>query len=101
LSRAGYRVIEAEDGMKALELLVDEPPDALLLDMEMPNLNGYDVLSMMRAHPELASVKVVMLTSHTAEKHQTHARELGAHAYLTKPCPDDMLLSTLHALLTS
>lgn len=101
LSRAGYRVIEAEDGMKALERLVDEPPDALLLDMEMPNLNGYDVLSMMRVHPELASVKVVMLTSHTAEKHQTHARELGAHAYLTKPCPDDTLLSTLHTLLTS
>ncbi|MGI9061568.1 MAG: response regulator [Ktedonobacteraceae bacterium] len=101
LSRAGYRVIEAEDGMKALELLVDAPPDALLLDMEMPNLNGYDVLSMMRVHPELAHVKVIMLTSHTAEKHQTHARKLGAHVYLTKPCPDDMLLSTLHTLLTS
>ncbi len=101
LSRAGYRVIEAEDGMKALELLVDEPPDALLLDMEMPNLNGYDVLSMMRIHPELANVKVVMLTSHTAEKHQAHARKLGAHVYLTKPCPDDILLSTLHTLLTS
>jgi len=100
LSRAGYRVIEAEDGMKALKLLVDEAPDALLLDMEMPNLNGYDVLSMMRVHPELAHVKVVMLTSHTAEKHQAHARELGAHVYLTKPCPDDILLSTLQTLLT-
>jgi chemosensory pili system protein ChpA (sensor histidine kinase/response regulator) len=101
LSRAGYRVSEAEDGMKALALLVDEPPDALLLDMEMPNLNGYDVLSMMHVHPELANVKVIMLTSHSAEKHQMHARELGAHIYLTKPCPDDILLSTLHILLRS
>ena len=101
LSRAGYRVTEAEDGMKALALLVDDPPDALLLDMEMPNLNGYDVLSMMRVQPELANVKVIMLTSHAAQKHQTHARELGAHVYLTKPCPDDILLSTLHTLLTS
>jgi chemotaxis protein histidine kinase CheA/CheY-like chemotaxis protein len=101
LSRAGYRVIEAEDGMKALELLVDQPPDALVLDMEMPNLNGYDVLSMIHVHPELANVKVVMLTSRSSEKHQARARELGAHSYLTKPCPEETLLSTLHKLLTS
>ena len=101
LTRAGYRVVEAEDGMKALELLVDQPPDALVLDMEMPNLNGYDVLSMMRVHPELANVKVVMLTSRSSEKYQARARELGVHSYLTKPCPEDMLLSALHKLLTS
>ena len=101
LSRAGYHVLEAEDGMKALQLLVDSPPDALVLDMEMPNLNGYDVLSMMRVHPELANVKVVMLTSRSSEKHQARARELGAHSYLTKPCPEETLLSTLHKLLTS
>jgi len=101
LSRSGYRVSEAEDGMRALEKMVDQPPDALVLDMEMPNLNGYDVLSMMRVHPELANVKVIMLTSRTSEKHQVRARELGAHIYLTKPCPEDVLLTTLHKLLTS
>lgn len=101
LSRAGYRVSEAEDGMRALKTMVDQPPDALVLDMEMPNLNGYDVLSMMHVHPELAHVKVIMLTSRTSEKHQARARELGAHVYLTKPCPEDVLLTTLHKLLTS
>ena len=101
LSRAGYHVIEAEDGLRALKKMVDQPPDALVLDMEMPNLNGYDVLSMMRVHPELAHVKVIMLTSRSSEKHQSRARELGAHVYLTKPCPDDHLLTTLHKLLTS
>jgi chemosensory pili system protein ChpA (sensor histidine kinase/response regulator) len=99
LSYAGYKVSEADDGMKTLERLLDYPPDALLLDIEMPNLNGYDVLSMMRAHPELAKVKTIMLTSRTSEKHKARARELGAHAYLTKPCPQDVLLETLRSLL--
>ena len=101
LSYAGYRVSEADDGMKTLERLLDYPPDALLLDIEMPNLNGYDVLSMMRAHPELAKVKTIILTSRTSEKHKARARELGAHAYLTKPCPQDTLLETIQSLLTN
>lgn len=85
--------------MKTLERLLDHPPDALLLDVEMPNLNGYDVLSMMRAQPELAKVKTIILTSRTSEKHKARALELGAHAYLTKPCPQDVLLETLRSLL--
>ena len=101
LSYAGYKVNEADDGMKTLERLLDHPPDALLLDIEMPNLNGYDVLSMMHAHPELANVKTIMLTSRTSEKHKVRARELGADAYLTKPCPQDVLLETLRSLLKS
>lgn len=101
LSYAGYKVSEADDGMKTLERLLDHPPDALLLDIEMPNLNGYDVLSMMQAHPELANVKTIMLTSRTSEKHKARARELGADAYLTKPCPQDVLLETLRLLLKS
>ncbi|HEY6411190.1 MAG TPA: response regulator, partial [Ktedonobacteraceae bacterium] len=99
LSHAGYQVREADDGMKTLEQLLDHPPDALLLDVEMPNLNGYDVLSMMRVHPELAKVKTIMLTSRSSEKHRARARELGAHEFLTKPCPQDVLLETIRSLL--
>ena len=99
LSYAGYKVSEADDGMKTLERMLDDPPDALLLDIEMPNLNGYDVLSMMRVHPELARVKTIMLTSRTSEKHRAKAHELGAFAYLTKPCPQDVLLETIQSLL--
>jgi len=85
--------------MEALEHLVDNPPHALVLDMEMPNLNGYDLLSMMRMHAKLANVKIMMLTSRSSEKHRTQALSLGAHAYLTKPCPQDVLLETLRSLL--
>jgi chemosensory pili system protein ChpA (sensor histidine kinase/response regulator) len=101
LAYAGYQVREADDGMKTLESLLDNPPHALLLDIEMPNLSGYDVLSMMRVHPELARVKTIMLTSRSSEKHQEKARELGAQVFLTKPCPQDLLLETLRSLLKS
>src|SRR5947209_7470 len=99
LTHAGYQVREADDGMKTLEQLLDNPPHVLLLDIEMPNLNGYDVLSMMRVHPELAGVKTIMLTSRSSEKHEERARELGALTFLTKPCAQDLLLETLHSLL--
>jgi chemosensory pili system protein ChpA (sensor histidine kinase/response regulator) len=101
LSRAGYQVMEAHDGIEAIEILLTHPPDVLVLDIEMPNLNGYDLLSIIRAHPELAQVKIVMLTSRSSERHQARAHDLGAHAYLTKPCPQDTLLETIRSLLTN
>lgn len=101
LTHANYQVFDARDGIQALELLQLHVPDTLILDVEMPNLNGYDVLSRMRAYPELANVKIVMLTSRFTEKHQARAKELGAHAYLTKPCDTDTLLETLERLFTS
>jgi chemosensory pili system protein ChpA (sensor histidine kinase/response regulator) len=99
LQHANYSVIEARDGLEALEQLSENTPDIFLLDVEMPNLNGYDVLSIMHLYPEQAAVKVIMLTSRSSEKHKQHARELGAHAYLTKPCPQDILLETIRQLL--
>ncbi len=99
LTHASYSVKEARDGLEALEQLFEHTPDIFLLDIEMPNLNGYDVLSIMRLHPELASVKVIMLTSRSSEKHRQHAQELGAHGYLTKPCPQEILLATIEELL--
>ncbi len=99
LASAGYRAVGVDDGMKALDFLLDHAPDVLLLDIEMPYLNGYDLLSIMRAHEHLAHVKTVMLTSRSSEKHRQRALELGAVAYLTKPCPHDVLLDTLKSLL--
>jgi len=144
LSRAGYHVKEARDGSEALEQVLEEPPDLLLLDIEMPKLNGYELLSIIRtlagreilrfaqddrrsaeprqlandasastasqsgkllgvrsAHGPYADLKIVMLTSRSLEKYRQRALELGAHAYLTKPCPQDVLLKTLQELLTS
>ncbi len=95
-----YTMIEAHDGMEALESLQKDLPDLCLLDIEMPNLNGYDVLSTIRNTPALAGLKVIMLTSRSSEKHRLHALELGADAYLTKPCPQELLLETVHRLLS-
>lgn len=101
LSRAGYRVREVRDGMEALEQVLAEPPDLLLLDIEMPKLNGYEVLNIIRTYPDLQGLKVVMVTSRSLEKYQQRALELGAHAYLTKPCAEDVLLKTIQQVLTS
>lgn len=99
LSREGYDVLEAEDGIQTLEQLSKEALDLLLLDIEMPNLNGYDVLNIIRAQQRFPGLKIVLLTSRSSEKHKQRARELGAHAYLTKPCPQDLLLETIRSLL--
>ncbi len=98
LSHEGYAVIEAVDGLQALDQLSKESPDLLLLDVEMPNLNGYDVLSIIRSHQEFSALKIIMLTSRSSEKHKRRASELGANAYLTKPCPQDELLKTIKSL---
>lgn len=99
LTRANYKTIEASDGLEALDKVTQNPPDVFLLDMEMPNLNGYDLLNIIRIYPELMNVKVIMLTSRDTEKHKQHALALGTHAYLTKPCPQDVLLETIAGLL--
>ncbi len=99
LEHAHYATSEARDGLEALDLLTHNPPDVFLLDMEMPNLNGYDLLSIMHIYPELSDVKIIMLTSRTTEKYKQRALELGAHAYLTKPCPRDVLLETIEGVL--
>jgi len=98
LSHEGYAVIEAVDGLQALDQLSKESPDLLLLDVEMPNLNGYDVLGIVRSHQEFSALKIIMLTSRSSEKHKRRASELGANAYLTKPCPQDELLKTIKSL---
>ena len=98
LSHEGYAVIEAVDGLQALDQLSKESPDLLLLDVEMPNLNGYDVLSIIRSHQESTALKIIMLTSRSSEKHKRRASELGANAYLTKPCPQDVMLKTIKSL---
>ena len=96
-----YTVIEARDGLEALEQLQKHLPGLCLLDIEMPNLNGFDLLHVMRQQPRLANIKVAILTSRSSEKHKQYARELGVRAYLVKPCEHDILLQTVRELLAS
>jgi chemosensory pili system protein ChpA (sensor histidine kinase/response regulator) len=98
LGRAGYAVRTARDGMEALEQMLSDLPDLLVLDVEMPRLDGFELLSVLRAHPEFSNVRVVMLTTRAAEKHRRRAEALGVDAYLVKPCPEDELLAVFQRL---
>ncbi len=85
--------------MEALEKLLALHPAVLILDIEMPNLNGYDLLNILPAYPELVGIKILILTSRSSEKHRERARELGASAYLTKPCPQNVLENAIKSVL--
>ncbi|HSI48352.1 MAG TPA: Hpt domain-containing protein [Ideonella sp.] len=93
LQREGYRVVLAKDGLDALEKLADETPAVMLCDIEMPRMDGFDLVHNVRSDPRLAKLPVVMITSRIADKHQEHARELGVNHYLGKPYDEDLLLS--------
>jgi chemosensory pili system protein ChpA (sensor histidine kinase/response regulator) len=101
LERAGYRVVTAKDGQDALERLHDELPDVILLDIEMPRMDGFEFTRHARADSRSAGIPIIMITSRTAEKHRTHAYELGVNAYLGKPYQEDELLAEMRALLTA
>jgi len=93
LQREGYRVATAKDGLEALERLAEERPVVLLSDIEMPRMDGFDLLRNVRADERLAGLPVVMITSRIAAKHRDYAIELGADHYLGKPFAEEELLA--------
>ncbi len=93
LKREGYRVALAADGLQALERLQEEKPAVVLSDIEMPRMDGFDLLRNIRIDARLRDLPVIMITSRIAEKHRQHARELGANHYLGKPYSEDELLA--------
>ena len=95
LTRAGYRVSTAADGVEALELLRGTNFDALLSDLEMPRMNGYELIEEVRRKPDLAELPLLVMTTRAGEKHMRLAFELGATDYLTKPVDETKLLSFL------
>jgi chemosensory pili system protein ChpA (sensor histidine kinase/response regulator) len=99
LERQGWQVVAARNGAEALEVLSAEPVDLALLDIEMPQMDGYSLLERLRASQQHADLPVAMLTSRAADKHRQRALQLGAQAYLVKPYQEEELLSTLRSLL--
>ncbi|MBS1140831.1 MAG: Response regulator receiver:CheW-like protein:ATP-binding region, ATPase-like:Hpt [Proteobacteria bacterium] len=93
LMREGYQVILAKDGVDALEQLIDVMPDVILSDIEMPRMDGFDLVRNIRAEERLRSVPIIMITSRTADKHRNYALEIGANHYLGKPYDEVELLS--------
>jgi chemosensory pili system protein ChpA (sensor histidine kinase/response regulator) len=93
LQREGYRVALAIDGAQALERMREELPVVVLSDIEMPGMDGFELVQQMRADPQLNTLPVVMITSRIADKHREHARQLGVDHYLGKPYAEETLLA--------
>ena len=95
LERAGYRVMTAKDGVDALEQLAGTLPLIVLADIEMPRMDGFELLQKIRADERLKKLPVIMITSRIANKHRNYAMELGANHYLGKPYDEDALLAII------
>jgi len=99
LEREGFRVITAKDGVEALQLLQDHIPDVMLLDIEMPRMDGFEVAKNIRTSSRLRDIPIIMITSRTGEKHREHAFELGVNKYMGKPYQEDLLLTNIQELI--
>ena len=95
LEREGYRVAMAKDGLEALEALGSQVPAVVLSDIEMPRMDGFDLLRNIRADAVLAGLPVIMITSRIAQKHRELAMRLGANHYLGKPYSEEELLGLI------
>ena len=99
LERNGMRVLTAKDGVDAVSLLQDNLPDIILLDIEMPRMDGYEVAAHVRSDPRLKDIPIVMITSRVSEKHRARAIELGVDDYLGKPYQESQLLDAIEPLV--
>ena len=99
LERNGMRVITAKDGVDAVSLLQENLPDIILLDIEMPRMDGYEVAAHVRNDPRLKEIPIVMITSRVSEKHRARAIELGVDDYLGKPYQESQLLDAIEPLV--
>lgn len=97
LKREGYRVALAADGVQALERIAEELPVVALCDIEMPRMDGFELVERLRSETATANLPVVMITSRLADKHRDHARSLGVDHYLGKPYAEDELLALVQA----
>jgi chemosensory pili system protein ChpA (sensor histidine kinase/response regulator) len=101
LERNDMRVMTAKDGIDAVSLMAETVPDLVLLDIEMPRMDGFEVLTHIRNSDQLRHVPTIMVTSRTGDKHRTRAFELGVDGYLGKPYQENQLLDSMRPLLTS
>jgi len=99
LQRSGYRVITAKDGLEAIAQLQTESPAAILLDIEMPRADGFEVAGFVRNNERISETPIIMITSRSGDKHRTRAATLGVNRYLIKPYQEEQLLHEIRALL--
>ncbi|MEM1230936.1 MAG: Hpt domain-containing protein [Pseudomonadota bacterium] len=101
LERQGMDVLTAKDGVEAVALLQERRPDILLLDIEMPRMDGFEVARQVRHDDQLEGLPIIMISSRTGEKHQERATGLGVNRFLGKPFQESELLETIDQLVES
>ena len=89
----------AKDGLEAIALLKDFMPGVILTDLEMPNMNGLEFTSHLRARPDTRELPVIMITSRSMDKHRKQAELAGVNVYMTKPYTDTDLLGHIHSAI--
>ncbi len=99
LNRNGIEVFTAKDGVEALALLKERRPDLMLLDIEMPRMDGFELAATIRKDQELKDLPIIMITSRTGKKHSDHAAQIGVNRYLGKPYHEGELLENINSLL--
>ncbi len=99
LERHNFEVLTAKDGVDAIEKLAERVPDVMLLDIEMPRMDGYELATHMRNDPRLKSVPIIMITSRTGDKHRQRAFEIGVDRYLGKPYQEADLMRNVQEIL--
>ncbi|MNP16940.1 Gliding motility regulatory protein [compost metagenome] len=95
LERHGMNVLTAKDGVDAMALMQEHTPDILLLDIEMPRMDGFEVATQVRRDPRLHALPIIMITSRTGEKHRDRAMAIGVNDYLGKPYQESVLLESI------
>ncbi len=95
LGRNGYQVVTAKDGVDALEQLSELRPAVMLVDIEMPRMDGFELARTVRADASLRDIPIIMITSRSADKHRQYAKEIGVNHYLGKPYDENVLLALI------
>jgi chemosensory pili system protein ChpA (sensor histidine kinase/response regulator) len=99
LEREGYQVITAKDGVDALEQIKEIIPDIMLVDIEMPRMDGFDLTRNIRNDPRTAGIPIIIISSRFVEKHRSHAEQIGVNAFLGKPYEEAQLLEQISRCL--
>jgi chemosensory pili system protein ChpA (sensor histidine kinase/response regulator) len=100
LLQHGWQPTIARNGIEALERIREEKPDLVLLDVEMPRMNGFEVLQALQSQPEFQDIPVVMLTSRSADKYREKASQLGARGFMTKPFKEDEAVELIRSMIS-
>ena len=99
LERQGYEILIAKDGVGALQLLRETVPAIMLVDIEMPHMDGFELIRTVRNNLELQNIPIIIISSRTAEKHRKVAEELGVNEFMGKPYQEDELLHHIERLI--